>query len=109
MSGVFPNHSSSNVINGSLAAINSNNNNNSSNNNNSNNGGGGGVGSKLVLELSKYVRPVFLPPPGLGVPVTPLTAAKGLLVTRGPHWGCGLAYDDFGREGVVGYLEEPVF
>eukprot|EP00198_Chlamydomonas_reinhardtii_P008868 XP_001698205.1 predicted protein [Chlamydomonas reinhardtii] len=60
-----------------------------------------------AAELPKgTVRPDYMPPASLGPPVTPLSAAAGVLVTRGHAWGRGPAYDMYG-EGVVGELVGP--
>ncbi|KAG2441704.1 hypothetical protein HXX76_003320 [Chlamydomonas incerta] len=60
-----------------------------------------------AAELPKgAVRPDYAPPASLGPPVTPLSAAAGVLVTRGHAWGRGPAYDMYG-EGVVGELVAP--
>ncbi|GIL88713.1 hypothetical protein Vretifemale_16623 [Volvox reticuliferus] len=57
-------------------------------------------------DAAKHVRGDYAPPSSAGVPVTPLSAAPGLLVTRGSSWGRGDAYDVYG-EGIVGELLRP--
>ncbi|KXZ42280.1 hypothetical protein GPECTOR_169g184 [Gonium pectorale] len=57
-------------------------------------------------DAAKLVRPDYAPPASPGVPVTPLAAAPGLLVTRGIAWGRGPQYDLYG-DGVVGELLGP--
>ncbi|GLI66595.1 hypothetical protein VaNZ11_010516, partial [Volvox africanus] len=57
-------------------------------------------------DAGKHVRGDYAPPASAGVPVTPLSAAPRLLVTRGSSWGRGTAYDVYG-EGIVGELLGP--
>lgn len=59
-----------------------------------------------TADAAKHVRGDYAPPASPGVPVTPLSAAPGLLVTRGSSWSRGPAYDVY-SDGIVGELVGP--